>query len=384
MPEHPTSLTKILALTPGRYYYGHGLGLIVPKTKRKPVPRWFYRYTSPITKEPNESGIGSVFGWPYLNARDEAYRLHGLVEKGIDPVKAKEQEKAKGITYAEACDAFIKHRAPYRWRNTKNAKNLLGQAKGLDAIPVGAITSPMLKEALMPVWEKHPYQVIRALPMIAAMFRYAKFEKWYTAENPAAWKGNMEHIFGALPPRDNHYASLEFKDLPDFIQRLRLRQVRGTAAVALEFKILTVARSEEVLGARWSEIENRIWTLVPERTKQKREHRVPLSQRCMDILALQQEYRTGEFVFPGYNKTQMNESVLRELLRSMGVPVTPHGFRRTFRNWAFATRQDRDLAELSLGHTITNKTEGAYLTVDGLEERRPLMEGWALFCSAPG
>jgi integrase len=384
MLKHPTTQRQILAAKPGRYYYGHGLCLVVPRTKRQPKPKWIYRYTSPITKRVTETSIGSAFGRTYHDARNEAYRLHSLVENGQDPVQAKKQEK---VTYGEACDAFIKHNAPYRWRSTKNAKNLLGQPKGLDQIPVGMITPSMIKEALMPVWEKHPHQVIRALPMIAAVFRYAKFMNWCAGENPAAWKGNMENVFVGLQRRDNHYASLQFEDLPEFMQRLKLRQVRGTSAAALEFLILTAARTGEVLGARWSELdlENKVWVIPPERMKQKRQHRVPLSERCMAILALQREYRQGEFVFTGYNKTRMDEATLRVLLKSMDVSVTPHGFRSSFRNWAFTTRQARDLAELSLSHLVAeNRTEGAYLTVNGLEERRPLMEAWSLYCAGLG
>jgi integrase len=326
----------------------------------------------------------------YSQARADAARLRELIAKGIDPVQAKEQEKAKSITYAEACEAFIAHHASHRWRGTKNPKNLLGQASSLNPTPVHLITRTMIEDALRPQWERRPYQVIRALPMIANMLDYAKFKGWRTGENPAAWKGNMQFVFGGLQKRENHHRSLSFKNMPQFMQRLRLRQVRGTSAVALEFLILTAARSGEVRGAQWSEFDliNRVWTIPPERTKQGRQHRVPLCQRCMDILALQYEYRTDRAtiptgpVFQGYNRTTLDEKALRVLLRNMKVPVTPHGFRHSFRNWAFTTRQDRDLAELSLGHTVAkDRTEGAYLTVDGLEERRPLMEAWASFCS---
>jgi integrase len=385
------TVRQINAATQGRHYLGDGLCFIKNGNGKS---KWIFRYTSPLTRRPNETTIGPYPAFSYSEARAEAARLQALVAKKQDPVQAKRQNKFNGITYAQACDAFIKHNALHRWRSTKNVKNLLGQAKSLDAIPVGAITPPMIKEALMPVWERHPYQVIRALPMIASVFRYAKFMNWCAGENPAGWKGNMENVFGGLKKRDNHHPSLPFKEAPDFMRRLRLREKRGVSALALEFLILTAARTEEVLGLRWSEIDltNRVVVLPPERTKQDRQHRVPLSERCMEILALQQEYRTSEFVFTGYNRTHMDEKVLRVLIKSMDetMPVrdpdgrlaVPHGFRHSFKNWTFATRQDRDLAELSLGHDAAeDRTEGAYLTVDGLEERRPLMEEWALYCA---
>jgi integrase len=368
--------------------------LVVTQNRQKQKKqKWIFRFTKPSTKKVSEYTIGPAFGWDYYGAQSEAHKLHFFITKGIDPVDTKRQEKAKGITYAEACDAFIKHHAPpggahNRWRSTKNVENLLGQAASLNKTPVGAITSTMLAEALDPVWQQHPYQVRRALPVIAEMLDYAEFKGWRTGKNPAAWKGNMKIIYGKLKKRDNHHASLPFQDMPDFMPRLRARQTRGSSAAALEFQILTATRPGEVRGARWSEIDmvNSVWTLPPDRTKQDRQHRVPLSKRCMEILAVQQEYRIqSEFVFTGNRRTQnraMDPKAVRVLLWNMKVPVTAHGFRSSFRNWAFTTRQDRDLAELSLGHSVAkDRTESAYLIVDGLEERRPLMEAWAAFCS---
>jgi integrase len=372
---------QINALEPGRHYQGEGLCFIKNDSGKC---RWIFRFTKPTTKKPTETTIGPYPAFSYSEARAEAVRLSGLVAKGIDPVEAKQQDRFNGITYAEACEAFIKHKSP-RWRSTKNPRQLLSQAKNLNTTPVGAITPPMLKEALMPVWQEHPYQVIRALPMIASVFRYAKFEKWCSGENPAAWKGNMENVFGGLKRRKVHYASLPFKDVPDFFRQMHIRRVRGASVLALQFQILTACRPGEARNARWSEIdfENKVWVLPPERTKQNRQHRVPLSSRVLEMLALCQERRVNDFIFVGYNKTALDDKALRVLLKNMGVPVTPHGFRSSFRNWCFATRQDRDLAELSLGHDVAeDRTEGAYLTVDGLDERRPVMEDWAAYCGS--
>ena len=376
------TIREINALTPGkRKYLGHGGGFRKAKNGNC---YWFFRYTRPGIGKPNETGIGP---WPELtwaDANAEVVRLRTLVAKGIDPIAQKQQDKFNGITYAEACEAYITHKSP-RWRSTKNAKNLLGQAnKFLASTPVSVITPPMIKEALMPIWVEHPYQVIRALPMIASVFRYAKFEGWCAGENPADWKGNMEHVFGGLKRRKVHYASLPFKDVPDFVRKLHVRRVRGGSVLALEFQILTASRPGEARGARWSELklEDKVWVIPPERTKQNRQHRVPLSQRCLDILALCDERRVNDFVFTGYNQTALDGKALRVLLANMKVPVTSHGFRSSFRNWAFSTRQDRDLAELSLGHDVAeDRTEGAYLTVDGLDERRPLMEAWSDYCA---
>ena len=183
--------------------------------------------------------------------------------------------------------------------------------------------------------------------------------------------------------------------------RVRLREVKGISAAALEFLILTAARTNEVLGMRWSEIDlvNRIWMLSPERTKQNREHRVPLPIRCTEILALQNEYRhkgqpfsllSDDFVFQGYKGEALDDKSLRELLKRMDLPkhVTPHGFRSSFRNWAARARIkderiDRYLAEMCLGHKVKGEVEAAYWTEDAIDERRVIMEAWAEYCGSP-
>jgi integrase len=184
---------------------------------------------------------------------------------------------------------------------------------------------------------------------------------------------------------NNHHSSLPFKELPELITRLRRRQARGQSAGALEFLILTAARSGEIRNMKWLDIDliNRVWKESPEQTEQKRRYRVPLSERCMEILAVQQEYRTSDFVFTGYNRRALDEKALRELLRRrMKIRVSVHGFRSSFRNWGAHNRppQERDLLELCLGHKVKGKVEGAYWTDDMLEERRIIMDEWAEFC----
>jgi integrase len=268
-------------------------------------------------------------------------------------------------------------------------------------MPVRMIDQRMIVDALADLNKRHPEQARRALRVWAQVLDYAKAMGMREGDNPAAWRGNMEHIFPDRPKNHNkHHASMPFKDVPEFVQRLRLRQVKGTSAAALEFQILCASRPGEVLSMKWSEVDlvNRIWTLPPERTKQNRQHRVPFSERCTEILALQNEYRKGQpfallsddFVFQGYKGEALDDKSLRELLKRMDLPVhvTPHGFRSSFRNWAQRThfnnpridRDRRDLAELSLGHSIKGKVEEAYWTEDALDERRPIMDAWSTYC----
>jgi len=276
---------------------------------------------------------------------------------------------------------------------------LLGHAKSFAHIPIRKITKSMIVDAVSDLWNSHPEQGRRALRMWASVFDYAKVMDLHEGDNPCTWRGNLEHVLPNPPKNHNkHHASMPFKDVPEFMSRLELR-VKGQAAFALQFLILTACRTGEVLGMRWSELDlvNRIWKLPQERTKQDREHRVPLSDRCMEILAVQNEYRPGkvafrtdDFVFQGYKGEALDDKSLSELLKRMDLPkhVTPHGFRASFRNWAQRAhfdnpridRNHRDLAELSLGHSIKGKVEEAYWTEDALDERRVIMQAWAEYC----
>jgi integrase len=394
------TVRQIKTLTPGRHYLGDGLCLIKqpepqPGSNGQGKCRWIFRYTSLQTRRPTETSIGPYPAFTYPQARAEVTRLRALLVKDIDPVAHKREQRANGVTFAEASEGWIAKRQD-RWRSTRNVKILLTQhGKPLAGIPVSQITPPMVQNALADLWEHHPEQARRALSMWARVFDYAKAMGMRSGDNPCAWRANMEYVFPGRPKNnEKHYSSLPFKSVPEFIRRLRVRQRKGTSAVALEFQILTATRPGETRGAVWSEFDliNRIWVIPPERTKQGRQHRVPLSERCMQLLALQNEYRTGEFVFTGYNHTALDEKATRVLLRSMEMSVTAHGFRSSFRNWSSNARIPsgpngeleripRELAELCLAHLVKGKTEGAYWTEDGLDQRRGVMDSWAAFCS---
>jgi integrase len=384
----PAPTTKeIQALPPGRYYYGHGLVLIVT-AKGKRFLR--FRYTSPRTGNPTETSIGE---WPiecsFTYARQESYRMMAMVARGEDPVQVKRQQGSRGTTFAEACEGFINsHKS--KWRSTRHLKYLIGKhGKSLAETPVRMITSSMVEKALSSLCKSHPEQARRALRMWARVFDYARV-KGYRSEdqnNPATWRGNMEHVFTDRPKNhNNHHSSLPFKQVPGVISRLRLR-VKGQSAAALEFLILTATRTGEIRNMKWSDVDlkNRVWNQSPDQTELKRRYRTPLSERCMEILAVQNEYRTCDFVFTGYNRAALDEKALRELLRRrMDVRVSVHGFRASFRNWAAHNRplEERWLIEMCLGHEVKGKVEAAYWSDDMLEQRRPIMEAWAEYCGS--
>jgi integrase len=212
----------------------------------------------------------------------------------------------------------------------------------------------------------------------------AKAKGYRQGENPARWRGHLDHL---LPKRSkltrSHHAAMSYEDVAVFVGRLR--ENNSVAALALEFCILTAARSGEVLGARWSEVDldKRIWTLPPHRMKAGREHRVPMSERAMVILRTLEKIKAGDFVFRSQRKNgPVCVSAMHRTLRRMKADgVTTHGFRSSFRDWAGnETSYPRDLIETALAHVIGDKAEQAYRRSDALAKRRDLMEAWANYC----
>jgi integrase len=178
---------------------------------------------------------------------------------------------------------------------------------------------------------------------------------------------------------------MPYQEVPEFIRELRRRQQRSSAALALEFLILCAARTGEALGARWTEIDwaNGVWTLPPDRTKQGREHTVPLSDRAVELLALQRQYSNGsEFIFTGYSQNQLADKSMYMLLKDMGLECTVHGFRSSFRDWAGDTTLfPREHVEACLAHRVGNDVENSYRRLTGLEKRREIMTAWTDYCS---
>jgi integrase len=226
------------------------------------------------------------------------------------------------------------------------------------------------------------------------VFDYAKVKGYRSKDqdNPAKWGGVLEHILPHVPHQEKHYPDYPSKEIPELVIRLRWRQPRGETARAIEFQILTAARPGEVRNMRWSDVDlvNCIWKQSPEQTELKRRYRTPLCSRCMEILAVQNEYRPGElvfrtdeFVFTGRNRQVLNQKAMMELLKRMDAPVTtPSTFRKSFRNWGARHRpkEERFLLEMCLGHDVKGKVEKAYWTEDAIDERREIMQAWASYC----
>jgi integrase len=333
-----------------------------------------------------ETTIGSAHAISYDDARAKAAQLRRLVLQGQDPVKVRRAERAARTTWGEAAMEWLALHPSWSIARRRNAERaLLNHGTALVAQAIAHMDVNMIEAAIKSIWADYQNQGRRTLGIWERMLDYARHKGYRTGDNPAAWKGNMEFRFPDKPSRTKHFASMPYTEVPDFIRRLRMRQARrATSAAALEFVILTASRSGEVLGMTWDEVDlpNRLWTIPAQRTKTRTEHRVPLSDRAMAILAHQREYNpAADHVFPGRNGVALQQATMRLLLVNMGVAVTVHGFRSSFRDWAGdCTDFYRENIEECLAHSVGNQVEQAYRRLRALEKRRVIMVAWAAYC----
>jgi integrase len=269
-----------------------------------------------------------------------------------------------------------KHKAQWRMTLTVYAESL--RAKAVDKIETADVLA-----VLQPIWQEKPETASRLRGRIERVLNAAKAKGYRTGENPAAWRGHLENLLPKQPRLSRgHHAAMPYREVPAFIAELRHRP--ATAARALEFCILTAARSGEALAARWDEIDldGKVWTVPAGRTKAAREHRVPLSDRALAILREMETGRMSEYVFPGQRTGRpLSGMAFEMLLRRAKSPYTAHGFRSSFRDWAGnETHFARELAEHALAHVIGDKAEQAYRRDTALARRRELMDAWAKHC----
>jgi len=262
-------------------------------------------------------------------------------------------------------------------------------------VPLRDIDTSHVTGVLDPIWKEKPELASRLRGRIEAILNWGKVRGHRTGENPARWKGHLDHIYPTRATaqrakrertgRSEHHPALPYAELPAFMVALRERT--GSSAWALEFAILTSARTTEVLKATWSEIDmdGKVWTIPATRMKMKKEHRVPLCDRAMTILRQMAEIRRSDFVFPNdKGDGAMSNMSLLMLLRRMHKQITVHGFRSTFRDWcAEQTHFPREVCEQALAHSLPDATEAAYRRSDMLNKRRLLMAAWDKYCSRP-
>ena len=400
MPKKLSNALTPLAVKnakPGRHADGAGLHLLV---KPSGARSWVFRFM--LNGKSRDVGLGAAGqgGLSLADARDEAAALRLRVKSGVDPLEQRDRVAAEalataqavkmaGITFRDVAAAYIaanedswrnpKHRQ--QWRNTLDTYvyPVIGD------LPVADIETAHVLTILEPIWKGKAETASRIRGRIETVLDNAKARGYRQGENPARWRGHLSQV---LPTRTRlsrgHHKALPYDEIPAFIQSLHARQ--AVAGLALEFVILTAARSGEVIGATWAEVDlaKAIWTVPAERMKAAKEHRVPLSPRAVEILESLQ-LLGSDCLFPGAAGGKLSSMAMAMLMRRMKVDATVHGFRSGFRDWAAeCTGYAHEVAEMALAHTIGNKVERAYRRGDLFDKRRRLMDDWATYCTSDG
>jgi integrase len=392
--KHPDGRTK----KAGKYHDGRGLYLVVGETGSR---SWVLRYM--LAGRSHEMGLGSAFDFSLAEARQRASDARKLAAGGDDPLSAKRVElKAKiaaieadriqaagAMTFRDCGEAYQRAHSD-GWKNAKHRQQWANTLSTyvypvIGKLPVAEIDTPHIVRVLEPIWKAKRETASRVRGRIESILNWATAARARQGDNPARWSGHLEELLLKKKPKVEHHAALPYADMHGFLVELRGRN--GIAAVALEFAILTAARTGEVIGATWAEIDfkGRLWTVLAERMKAGKEHRVPLSDRAIELL--KDMARAGQepdrFIFPGMKAGRgLSNMALLETLRRMDRgELTAHGFRSSFRDWARqCTNFPRDIAELALAHGNEDRVEAAYARGDALEKRRQLMAAWSRHC----
>lgn len=360
---------------------------------------WVYRFM--LRGKSRDIGLGPAAGTGAVSlaaARDAAAALRLQVRQGNDPLEERAREATEAqardqaalrasVTFKAAAETYITANED-SWKNAKHRqqwRNTLASYvyPAIGELPVADITTRHVLEILEPIWREKPETASRVRGRIETVLDAAKARGYREGENPARWRG---HIAQILPARRRlsrqHHKSMPYEAIPEFIEQLQARD--AVSALALEFVILTAARTDEAIAATWQEVdlEKRIWTKPAARMKAGKEHRVPLSDRAIAILKEVQSFG-GEYIFPSAKGGKLSAMAMLMLLRRMQQDCTVHGFRATFRGWAEErTSHTHEVCEMALAHTIANQAEAAYRRGDLFEKRRQLMDDWAAYCAS--
>jgi integrase len=389
---HKLSDLKIKALRKaGLHGDGDGLYLKVSPTGTR---SWMLRFK--VGGQPSKMGLGPYPEISLSEARNRARDARAQLARGINPLADKRQRAAAQrtvkhvVTFAEATERYIAaHESS--WRNAKHRqqwRNTLATyaAPVIGKTPVHEVVMDDVLRVLEPIWQTKPETASRVRGRIENVLDWAKVRGLRSGENPAAWRGHLSHV---LPARNKarsvqHHAALPWRQMPEFIAALRANS--AISARALEFTILTAARTSEVVEAKWAEVDLEVgaWTVPKQRMKADREHRVPLTDAAVAALRALPRLAGNDYLFPGARKGRpLSNMAMLELLRGMRPGLTVHGFRSTFRDWAAeATSFPRELAEAALAHVLGSASERAYQRGDLFEKRREMMTAWSAFAKA--
>lgn len=380
--------------TPGFFSVGGVPGLslsIRPGGARS----WILRVK--VGSKRRDMGLGAFPGVTLAQAREKARQARASIEQGQDPILERERaqsllqaEQASAITFEDAARAYMGAKAG-EWRNAKHVAQwdttLTSYAYPvIGRMHVSDVQQSHIMQVLQPIWATKTETASRLRGRIENILDWAKVRGYRTGENPARWRGHLDKLL-ATPSKIakvKHHPAVPVDEAPAFFAALQQRD--GFAARALEFAMLTAARSGEVRGATWTEIDlvKALWIIPASRMKARVEHRVPLTQAAMGILSDLPRIEGCDFVFPAPRGGQLSDMALTAVMRRMGLKSVPHGLRSTFRDWvAEKSSFPGDMAEKALAHTLPDRVEAAYRRGDMLEKRRAMMEAWAQFISAP-
>lgn len=391
---------------PGLHFVGGVPGLslqVLPTGGRS----WVLRMT--IGKKRRDMGLGGFPGVTLAEAREAARAARAKVRQGIDPidearanVSQLKANQAAALTFKECALRYIdaqeatwkNKKSPSQWRNTLETYAYPEMGELL----VRDVDLTHVLAALEPIWKTKTPTASRLRGRIEKVLDWATVRKYRHGLNPARWKAHLDTLLPSPKKitKVKHHAALPVADIGAFM--VRLRKLDSTSVRALEFAILTAARSEEVRGAPWSEfdLKAKLWVIPAERMKMKREHRVPLSDAALAVLLKQkaandealltdggqQARKRDPFVFPTVNGGKLSNMAMVMALRGLSVDAVPHGFRSTFRDWASErTNFPREAAEMALAHVVENQVEAAYRRGDLLGKRTRMMAAWAKFCA---
>jgi integrase len=385
------TVAEVKAFTePGTYGDGDGLYLQISAKGHK---SWIFRFQ--LAGKRREMGLGGLADVGLAEARRKAQEARQHVLGGRDPIEARKAQRAaqrlleaSRVTFKEAAEAYIEANKA-GWRNHKHRRQWTATLEKyaystLGSLAVGAIDTSHVLKVLEPVWRKRPETASRVRGRIETVLAAATARGQRTGPNPAQWRNHLDQL---LPPRSKvravrHQPALPWGEVPVFMAELG--RLDSVSAQGLGFAILTAARTGEVTGMRWSEVDDeaKLWTVPPSRMKAGRVHRVPLSDQAMAIVEKMIKVKVSAYVFPGWKHgAPLSDMALLMCLRGLRKGVTVHGFRSAFRDWAAeCTAFPNIVCEAVLAHVIGDKSEAAYRRGDLLEKRRQLMQAWADFC----
>ncbi len=380
--------------TPGMWAVGGVDGLYL-NVKPTGARAWILR--AMMGGKRRDHGLGGFPDVTLAMARQKARERRADIEQGQDPIAARRQalssaraERVSQKTFQEAAEAYIKAHGD-SWKNAKHrdqwASTLQTYAyPSMGRLLVRDVGQEHVLQALEPIWKTKTETAKRLRGRIEVVLDWARVRGYRDGENPARWRGHLDKLLPAPTKiqKVKHHRAISVDGIAAFMAELRERD--GVSARALEFVTLTAARSGEVRGATWAEIDRKakVWTVPADRMKAGREHRVPLTDAALAVLDGLPSVPGSDLVFAAPRGGPLSDMSLTAVMRRMGIDAVPHGMRSTFRDWCSErTNFPRDLAEAALAHTLESKVEAAYRRGDALEKRRPMMDAWAAFCAHP-